>query len=106
MTERTANDPPEYDGAAYTIDVARRRADRDEWTDVADLAHESIERVQYTDYPHLFDDLHRQATDVVLRLKREDPDHERVRERLEEMQVTVEEMQALATSGRSMLPSD
>ncbi|WP_254542820.1 hypothetical protein [Halomarina pelagica] len=105
MTNCTARDHPEYDGASYVIDAARGHAARGEWQTVSDLVREALDRVRATEYPHLFDRLHRQATDVVTRLKREDPDYERVRERLEGMQETVEGMQELATDGRFMFPS-
>ncbi|MFC7156055.1 hypothetical protein ACFQPA_11370 [Halomarina halobia] len=106
MTDRIAGDLPEYDGASYVIDAAREHAARGEWAAVSDLAHEALDRVRSTEYPHLFDRLHRQGTDVVLRLEREDPDYARIRERLEEMQETVEGMQELATDGRFTFSDD
>ncbi|MFC5971244.1 hypothetical protein ACFPYI_07855 [Halomarina salina] len=98
---------PTYDGAAYAIDEAHQHATDDEaWDAVGDLAHDALEQVSTAPYPHLVDRLHRQATDVVLSCKRDPVDDSHVLARLDQMQTTLAEMQALAIAGTTMLPDE
>ena len=97
---------PTYDGAAYAVDQAHRHAARGGWATVADRAHEAVDRVSDAPYSHLVGRLHRQATDVVLSCKRDPVDERRVVDRLDRMQTTLTEMEALALVGTTMLPDE
>ena len=105
-TEQPTSERPAYDGAAYAVDEAHQHAARGEWEAAAGRAHDALDQVSDAPYPHLFDRLHRQSTDVVLSCKRDAVDGSHVVARLDQMQTTLAEMQALAIAGATMLPDE
>lgn len=95
-------DRPEYDGAAYAVDCARRHATHGEREAVVHAVNEAFDAVGTAPYRLLTDRPYRQSTDAVAATKGESPDADRVEATLREMGSVVSEMHVLAVRGETV----